>query len=124
MDERRVQDTPYADELVVLFGTALAIFVITVGIGLVNGQRIVELGRPVLQTHLHTGTLGWVTLMMVAVTIWLFTAGQTATDAGRAGVRRLARDAAVAIGCSPIPFYSSIPAGRSAAGRCWASSAR
>ena len=76
MVEASAQETPYAAELRVLFGTALTVFVVTVGIGLVNGQRLIKLGRPVLLTHLHTGTLGWITLMMFAVVIWRFTAGR------------------------------------------------
>ena len=111
MVESREQDTPYLDELKVLFWTALAVFVITVGIGLVNGQRVVELGRPVILTHVHTGTLGWITMNMFAVVIWLFTAGRPATDEGRASVRRLARYAAVTIGCYPITFFLFYPSG-------------
>ncbi len=111
MADARAQDTPYMDEIKILFWAALVVFVITVGIGLVNGQRVVELGRPVVLTHVHTGTLGWITMNMVAVAIWLFTAGQAATDAGRAAVRRLARYAAVAIGCYPVTFYLFYPGG-------------
>jgi hypothetical protein len=111
MNEATTQETPYADELRVLFATALAVFVITVGIGLINGQRVVTLGRSVLLTHLHTGTLGWITMMLAAVTIWLFTAGQTPSDAGRASIRRLARFAAVALALYPITFSLFYPGG-------------
>lgn len=111
MSQTSADDTPYAAELTVLFRMALAVFVITVGIGLVNGQRLVELSRPVLLTHLHTGTLGWITLMLFAVVIWLFTAGQPATDAGRASIRRLTRYTAVAVGGYPITFVLFFPGG-------------
>ena len=111
MTETSTRETPYASEITVLFRTALAVFVITVAIGLLNGQRLVELGRPLLLTHLHTGTLGWITLMLFAVVIWLFTAGQPATTGERAAIRWLARSAAVAVGCYPITFYLFYPGG-------------
>ena len=46
MTQATTDDTPYAAEIMVLFQTALAVFVVTVGIGLVNGQRLIDLGRP------------------------------------------------------------------------------
>lgn len=104
-------ETPYAAEIKVLYTTALAVFVVTVGIGLVNGQQILTLSRAVVLTHLHTGTLGWITLMLFAAVIWLFTAGQPATAAGGASVRRLARFTAVAVGCYPVTFSLFFPGG-------------
>jgi hypothetical protein len=41
-------DTPHADAVRLLCRTALAVFVITVRIGLVNGQQAVQLNRAAL----------------------------------------------------------------------------
>ena len=108
------RDTPHADELRLLWKVALGVFVVTTAIGLVNGQRIGMIDprgeRPVLLTHLHTGTIGWITLGLFGAIIWLFTAGRTAGGPA-AGVRTLARYAAVAIGIYPFTFYLFYPGG-------------
>lgn len=108
------RDAPHGSELTLLWRTGLALVVITTVIGLVNGQRVAMIDpraeRPVLLTHLHTGTIGWITLGLLAAVIWLFTAG----DGGRAaagGVRSLARYAAVAIGIYPLTFFLFYPGG-------------
>lgn len=55
-----------------LFRVALAIFTVTVLIGIVNGFHFVQLSRAVLLTHVHAGTLGWITLTAFAVAYWLY----------------------------------------------------
>ena len=108
------RETPYAEEIRFLWRVALAVFVITIGIGLVNGQRAGAIDpqaeRPFLLTHLHTGTVGWITLGIFGAVIWLFTAGRAA-DESSGGVRTLARYAAFAVGCYPITFFLFYPGG-------------
>ena len=55
-----------------LFRAALVIFVITVVIGILNGTDVWEPPRNTLLTHVHAGTLGWVTLGVFAAAIWMF----------------------------------------------------
>lgn len=51
----------------------LLILVLTAGIGLVNATKILgELSRDTLLTHLHSGTLGWITVGVVSVAAWVF----------------------------------------------------
>lgn len=54
-----------------LFYAAMAVFLVTIGIGLLNGLDLVEFNRDQLLTHVHTGTLGWITLSLVALSAWL-----------------------------------------------------
>jgi hypothetical protein len=66
-----------------LFRVAPLIFVVTVGIGIFNGFHFVELSRAVLLTHVHAGTLGWITIGAFATAFWLVSGsgsggGQTA----------------------------------------------
>jgi hypothetical protein len=93
---------------------ALAAFVVNAVIGLINGQRIGMIDpraeRPLLLTHLHTGTIGWISLGLFAAVIWLYTAGRSAGTAP-APVRTLARYAAAAIGIYPLTFYLFYPGG-------------
>lgn len=107
------RETPYADEIRFIWRLALSVFVITIGIGLVNSQRVSQIDpaaeRPILLTHLHTGTVGWITLGLFAAAIWMFTAGRTESEAG--GARALARFGAVAVACYPITFFLFYPGG-------------
>jgi len=55
-----------------LFRAALVIFVITVVIGILNGIDVWEPPRNTLLTHVHAGTLGWITLSVFGGAIWMF----------------------------------------------------
>src|SRR2546421_4660047 len=68
-------DTTAPAETRLLFRVALAIFVVTVAIGMFNGFHFIQLSRAVLLTHVHAGTLGWITLIAFAVAFWAFGGG-------------------------------------------------
>jgi len=92
----------------------MAVFVVTIAIGLVNGQWVGQIDpaaeRPLLLlTHLHTGAIGWVTLSLFAAAVWLFTAGRT--DDGADGVRPAVRFSTFAVGLYPITFVLFYPGG-------------
>jgi hypothetical protein len=53
-----------------LFFAAMAVFLVTIGIGILNGLDLVDFSRDQLLTHVHTGTLGWITLSLVALSAW------------------------------------------------------
>ena len=63
---------PYRSQIRLLLGTALVMFVFTVVIGILNGTDLVDFDRKVLLTHVHVGTLAWITLSVFASTLWLF----------------------------------------------------
>ncbi len=66
-----------------LLTAALALFTITVVIGILNGIDLVTFERKALVTHLHVGTLGWITLSVIAAALWLFAQGDPkGADAG------------------------------------------
>ncbi len=67
-----LQRNPWRTDIRLLFQAAMVVFVITVGIGILNGQHIVTLDANVLLTHVHAGTLGWITLSVLAMSLWLF----------------------------------------------------
>lgn len=48
------------------------IFVITVVIGILNGTDIWDPPTNTLLTHVHAGTLGWITLAVFGAAIWMF----------------------------------------------------
>ena len=55
------------------FQYGLIIFTLTALLGLANATQLFgALDRDTLLTHLHSGTLGWITMGVIGVTIWLF----------------------------------------------------
>ncbi|MEO8229662.1 MAG: hypothetical protein ABI628_07850 [Chloroflexota bacterium] len=83
-----------------LYSVAMAMFVVTVGIGIANGLDVVDFSPPemrnTLLTHVHSGTLGWITLAIVATAFWL----------ARAGDRTLAWAFGIVVPIYVIAFYS------------------
>ncbi len=94
---------PFRTEVRWLFQAALAIFVITVSIGIFNGFHFIKLERAVLLTHVHAGTLGWITLGVMAASLWLFGEGPGKHDRY---VRLLSLLAAVAVPLYVLAFLS------------------
>ena len=80
-----------------LYRVALVIFTVTVAIGLFNGFHFIELSRAVLLTHVHAGTLGFITLSVFATAFWLYAGPGGTTDAH-------ARNVAVAMSVA-VPLY-------------------
>ncbi len=55
------------------FQYGLAIFALTALLGLANATQLFgALDRNTLLTHLHSGTLGWITMGVIGLTIWIF----------------------------------------------------
>ena len=83
------------------FRVAMLVFVYTIAIGILNGLDLVEFSRQQLLSHLHGGTLGWMTLAIIAATQWLFVdEGSTISERSANSVRIFAYLAAAA-----IPLY-------------------
>ncbi len=78
-----------------LYFVAIALFVVTIVIGILNGADAVEFDRNQILTHVHSGTVGWLTLTIVASAFLLF----RATD------RRLTLALAVLVPVYIIAFY-------------------
>ena len=89
-----------------LWFVAMAVFLVTIGIGIVNGLDLYTFNRDELLTHVHSGTLGWITLSLVAASAW-FAGGID---------RRLAIALGVTIPVYVAAFYLAIPWLRAAVG--------
>lgn len=55
-----------------LFRVSLVIFLVTIVIGILNGLDVWEPERKLLLTHVHAGTLGWITLSVTGVALLMF----------------------------------------------------
>jgi hypothetical protein len=86
---------PLRREVFLLLQVAMVVFLWTVGIGILNGTDIVDFSRKVVLSHVHAGTLGWITTSVFAATLWLF--GETATERQVVAARRLTYVAVVTL---------------------------
>lgn len=58
------------------FQYGLAIFTLTALLGLANATQLLgALDRNTLLTHLHSGTLGWITMGVIGLSLWIFNPG-------------------------------------------------
>lgn len=74
---------PLRGEVVLLLRVAMTVFVWTVGIGILNGTDLVDFDRKVVLSHVHAGTLGWITTSVIAASLWLFGTGAGPSEARR-----------------------------------------
>jgi hypothetical protein len=95
----------YSAEIRWLFSAGLLVFVVTVSIGILNGFHFLILPRQVLLTHVHAGTLGWITLGVFATCLWLFGEDAPATGKPRS-IQALSLLAAVGIPLYVLAFLS------------------
>jgi hypothetical protein len=93
---------PLRREVMLLLQVAMAVFVWTVGIGILNGTDVVDFDQKVLLSHVHAGTLGWITISVFAASAWLFGAGASADEARVARV--LARASIVVLPLFALTF--------------------
>jgi hypothetical protein len=89
-----------------LYLVAMAVFVVNIVIGILNGADAVEFDRNQLLTHVHAGTVGWLTLAIVASCLLLF----------RAADRRLTLALAVMVPVYVLAFYTGNLAFRAISG--------
>ena len=79
-----------------LYLVAAAVFIVTIAIGILNGADLVEFDRNALLTHVHSGTVGWLSLTIVASAFLLF----------RAADRRLMLALAVLVPVYVLAFFT------------------
>ncbi len=103
-----------------LYITALSLFLITIVIGILNGIDLVAFGggdgavtvegatgRQLLLTHLHSGTLGFITLSIVAGAFIMFTEGRDVPEAAARSTRMIALAMSIAVILYIIAFAST-----------------
>jgi len=81
---------------------ALVLFTITIVIGILNGTDLVTFDRNTQLTHLHAGTLGWITLAVLGALLWVY----DPDDADRSGGRLLAAASVAAIVLYIVGFWT------------------
>jgi hypothetical protein len=105
-----MRSSPYAAEIRSVYAAALLIFVVTVVIGILNGIDLVDFSHDAILTHVHAGTLGWLTLGVMATTFWVFS-DDGDQPVSRGSTRMLALLAGVSVVAYIGAFYSgNLPA--------------
>jgi hypothetical protein len=83
-----------------LYLVAMALFVVNIVIGILNGSDVVDFDRNQILTHVHAGTVGWMTLAIVASAFLLY----------RSADRRLLLALAILVPIYVLAFYTgSLP---------------
>lgn len=100
----RVQNTSVWESTKLLFLGSLVVFLVNITLGFANVVTTGEIPHWQLLTHLHGGTLGWVTLSAIGFTVWLFTGNRAVSETYERRVRWLAR-AAVLIAASYVTSF-------------------
>ena len=109
-----LQTSPWRTDIRILLISAMIVFLITVAIGLLNGQHITTLSQQVLLTHVHAGTIGWITLSVFAISIWVF--GEGAPQGTNQYIRWSSIIAAISVPLYVLAFLSGIPIARAVLG--------
>jgi hypothetical protein len=103
--------TTHVSQARMLLGAAMVVFLFTVIVGILNGTDIIEFDRRTILTHVHTGTLGWITTSVFAAGLWLF--GGTEQPGWRdALVRVLAPAFVVAVVAYNLAFLTTYGSAR------------
>ncbi len=106
--------TPAWHNTTQVWAAALILFVITIVIGILNGLDIYDPPRDTLLTHVHAGTLGWITLAAFGAALLAFTTGRALDTAQRQKMSRMAWAMIGAITLYVAAFWvgNSIPGNR------------
>ena len=87
-------------EIRALLLAAMAIFVYTIVIGILNGTDVIDFDQRRILGHVHGGTLGWLTLAVFAASFWLFGETRPLGEVERKAARWLAIG-----GMAAFPLY-------------------
>lgn len=82
-----------------------ALFLATVGLGVLNVFTSGDLPRGQVLAHFHSGSIGWVTLSVIATAFWAFTGQRTVGDRYAGTVRLLTWVGVVAVAGYILGFY-------------------
>ncbi len=84
----------------------MLVFTMTVVLGILNGQQLVTPeDRAVRLAHVHSSTLGWITLIVLALCLWFFGVGAP-SNTSRTVIRWLGILAALSVPCYVLAFLS------------------
>lgn len=81
----------------ILFLAALGFFLVNIALGFLNALTTGAIPRWQIVTHLHSAALGWFSLSVLGLAIWVFTGSRSVSDSYVTGVRSLTYLAILAV---------------------------
>ncbi|MHA2030013.1 MAG: hypothetical protein ACW99A_09300 [Candidatus Kariarchaeaceae archaeon] len=100
MYAKEVKNAELKDQIQLSFLEAMVIFVFTIFIGILNALDLVDFNRAELLFHLHSGTIGWLSLSAVTLLVWYFTGERDLDDESLTMAKDVLKQAQ-----RIIPFY-------------------
>lgn len=104
MNIQRVADVSTWKHLKILFTGASLIFLINIYFGFDNALTVGEIPRWQTLIHLHGGSVGWITLSVIGIAIWVVTGERQVSESYGKGVRVLIW-AAVIVFAGYVPTF-------------------
>ncbi len=101
-----VHRSPFWPAARITFTAALALFAVTIVIGILNGLDLYVPDHDTLITHVHAGTLGWITLATAGAALLMFSGPHNDTDRNRQKARTLAWSMTAAITLYVLAFFA------------------
>lgn len=101
---QRVKNDSVWQSLKILFMGSLLIFLINIYFGFDNSLTVGDIDRWQALTHLHGGSVGWITLSAIGIAIWIVT-GQRDVDSGYESRVRILVWTAVLIFAGYVPTF-------------------
>ena len=89
-----------------MFSVAMILFVFTIVVGILNGLDVYTPDHDTLLTHVHAGTLGWLTLSTSAVALLIFSEGGSLVGARVTSATRMAWFMTAAIPLYVLAFFA------------------
>ena len=87
---------------------AAAIFMYTIVIGILNGMDVWEPEHDVLMSHVHSGTLGWITLGVAGIAFLMFSEGRQVHAGEQRQVAAMARALIGAVVMYVLAFLAAV----------------
>ena len=96
------------NDVKLLFLSALGLFMVTVVIGILNGIDLIDFSHSTVITHVHAGTLGWITLSVFGTAIWLFCSRKTVESTLASHIHWLSLFAIGSVFLYVVAFFTGI----------------
>lgn len=85
----RVKNDPVWRQTRILFLGSALLFLINIYFGFDNALTVGEIPRSQVLIHLHAGSVGWITLSLIGLAIWVFTGEREVSNSYTLGMQRL-----------------------------------
>lgn len=95
----------------ILFLAALGFFLVNIALGFLNALTTGPIDHWQIVTHLHSAALGWFTLSVLGIAIWVFTGDRTVSDSYVTRVRLLTYLAILAVTGYVVSFALAFTSG-------------